>query len=512
MPKNKLIVFDGVKAIDLWNGDQGWEIVTGPGSDRNRKMTADDYRAAVPWFFRGVEDRATTTEKVSFAIVDASGQDIDNSGTWQDELELFPKPRELIHKLEMSLVMTGRAYLFLECNDYGYVKRVKYCRPTSISEVYDPETGELTHYRRNTFRGKSQDVAPSCIVAIYVPDYSVEDGPSNTSAAKAALMAAGVLYNADVFIASYFSRGAIKATILNVDTADQREAVRLQAWWEDVVSGIKNAWTSFVLRKGSATPTVIGEGLEGLQNTEMTREKRQDISTALGVPESRMWSSAANYATAEVEDKKYFEDVIIPECNRIEEAINAQLFTEAHHMQGYRWEFRPEISNTFGQDQLDQQSAYSGYVASGMAPSLAAQLVGIELPGEMEYAQLDASPAQIAVVPAEQLLPPASTELPTPPIPTDAAAMRSALYGWKAAALTAVKTGHGAGVDFDHPAIPEAVAEFLRYELDAVKDVQSVNDVFKKAREMSRAETVDPMLLLAQQLQRANDLLEAMPA
>ena len=527
--KNRALMFDGMKAVDLWNGDRGWDVLSGPSDQSQARLTVDDYRRSVPWFFRGVEDRSTTLTKIKFALVNPAGTDVDNSGTWQDELGLFPHPRRLMHQVEASLVMTGRAYLFLETNDFGYVISVKYVLPTSIKEKYDPNTGELLCYVR-TVGNRSQEVACCNIVAIYVPDYAVEEGPATSSAARAALMAAGVLFNADMFIAQYFARGAIKATILNVDTADQREAVRLQAWWEDVVSGIKNAWSAIVLRSKMATPTVIGEGLEGLQNTDLTKEKRQDISTAIGVPESRMWSSAANYATAEVEDKKYYEDVIIPDALLIEEAINSQLFTEEHKLAGWRWEFRPETGGGFSKDEQSRSAAYVGYVGTGMLPSVAAQLVGIELPGEMEYEDLDPEePAPAEAVPAELVAPEdplqgsqgsgiasqslAMTEGEKPAqeaaMPMDKNAMRSALFQWKAAALAAVKTGHHAGIDFDHPAIPEGVSEFLRYELEAATDGQTVNELFKKAREMAKAEVMDPTLLLARELQRANDLLEA---
>lgn len=519
--KNRALMFDGMKAVDLWNGDRGWDVLSGPSDQSQARMTADDYRRSVPWFFRGVEDRSTTLTKIPFAVVNPAGTDVDNSGTWQDEMKLFPHPRRLLHQVEASLVMTGRAYLFLETNDFGYVSSVKYCLPTSVKEKYDPNTNELLCYVR-TVGTRSQEVACSNIVAIYVPDYTVEDGPASSSAARAALMAAGVLFNADMFIAQYFARGAIKATILNVDTADQREAVRLQAWWEDVVSGIKNAWSAIVLRSKMATPTVIGEGLEGLQNTDLTKEKRQDISTAIGVPESRMWSSAANYATAEVEDKKYYEDVIIPDALLIEEAINSQLFTEEHKLAGWRWEFRPETGGGFSKDEQARSAAYVGYVGTGMLPSVAAQLVGIELPGEMEYEDLDPEETLSAVssplsAREEEVT---ATELPAPapeapeavPMAMDKAAMRSALFQWKAAALAAVKTGHSAGIDFDHPAIPDNMAEFLRYELEAATDGQTVNELFKKAREMvvrpSHSSEADPTLMLARELQRANDLLE----
>ena len=503
----KTIVYDGMKAIDLWNGDRGGDIISGGSSDGTQRMTAQDYFVSVPWLYRAVKDRATCVKKVAFAIVNEKGDDIDASATWQNELDIFPYPRRLIHQIEESLVMTGRAYLFLETNGYSYVKAVKYCLPTSITEVFDKDTGDLLYYERRV-NGKTKRVAPLNMVAIYDPDYTVEQGPGKSSAAKAALLAADVLFNTDRFIAMYFQRGAIKATILAVDTADQKEANRLQAWWEDTIAGKLNAWAAQIIRGKTVTPTIVGQGLEGLENDSLTASKRQDISTAIGVPESRMWAASANFATADVENEIYFNDVIVPECWLIEEAFNAQLFTAEHKMQGYRWEFRPEISEGFSDDQSKQATAFVAYVGSGMLPSIAAQIVGLELPGEMEYEDLDPEEVE-PVAPVIQVLPGQEQgQLPPPEEkPVDAQAVRSALYNWKAAALASVKTGHDAGIDFDNPCIPVVVYDFLHYELTEAKDAPAVNDLFKQARDMCKGDIVDPVLILAQEIKLAREAL-----
>jgi hypothetical protein len=508
MTKRKQIVYDGVKAVDLWNGDRGWDILSGPSTDMNRRLTAEDYFIQVPWLYRAVKDRATSVKKVTFAILNGSGEDVDNSGSWADDLGIFPYPRRTLHQIEESLVMAGKAYLFLETNPYNRIKAVKYILPTSIKEVYD-DNGDLQYYERS-IKGKRIRVNPGNICAIYDPDHTVEQGPGQSSAAKAALMAAGVLFNTDQFIASYFARGAIKATVLSVDTSDQKEAIRLQAWWEDVVGGIKNAWSALVIRGKTAVPVVIGQGLEGLENDSLTMSKRQDISTAIGVPESRMWAASANFATAEVEAKAYFNDVIIPECWLIEEAFNAQIFTREHGYAGYRWEFRPESNEGFGKDQQAQAAAFASYVTSGIKQSIAAQFVGLELPEDMEYEDLD--PEEKPAPDVVTVLPNDPGQLPegaNPPqlgdgMPSDAQAMRSALYNWKSACLAAVKTGHPANIDFDNPAVPQLVADFLHYELDATNDTQAVNDLFRQAREMCKSEPIDPIML---ELKRANDLL-----
>jgi hypothetical protein len=501
-----------MKAVDLWNGDKGWDILSGPASGSGRAMSAQDFFVAVPWLYRAVKDRAVSLKKVAFAVVDEAGNDVDASATWQDELGLFPYPRRLLHQIEESMVMTGRAYLFLETNPYGYVKSVKYCLPTSIREKYD-DNGDLLYYER-AVKGRMERVEAVNIVAIYDPDYTVEHGPGASSAAKAAMLAAGVLFNTDQFIASYFARGAIKATVLSVDTADQKEANRFQAWWEDVIAGIKNAWTAFVLRGKSVTPVVIGEGLEGLQNTDLTTEKRQDVSTAIGVPESRMWSSAANYATAEVEDKKYFDDVIVPEAWTIEEALNAQLFTEEHHMAGYRWEFRPETNSGFSKDDQSRAAAYVSYVKDGgMLPSVAAQLVGIEMPGEMEYEDLDPedepTPEPVTVLPVNPPPAlPAGNPMPEMEMPMDAQE-KADLRRWQTKALKAIGKGGSAQVSFYSDCLPTDTMTRVRASLDACKSESDVRSAFAPLLGGRDEDYPDPLLELARQLKRANDLVEA---
>jgi hypothetical protein len=502
----KLFLYDGMKEVELWSGDKGWDVISGPSSVPGRAMSLQDYFISVPWLYRAVKDRATTLKKVSFAIVNDSGAELDASGTWKNELGIFPYPRRMLHQIEESLVMTGRAYLFLETNDYGYVKSVKYCLPTSIKEVYD-DNGDLLHYER-AMKRERKVVAKENIVAIYDPDYTVEQGPGNSSAAKAAMLAAGVLFNTDMFIAQYFLRGAIKATILSVDTADQKEAARLQAWWEDVVAGIKNAWTALVIRAKSAIPTIIGHGLEGLENDSLTKSKRQDISTAIGVPESRLWASSANYATAEVEARSYFNDVIVPECWNIEEALNAQLFTVEHHMEGYRWEFRPETGAGYSKDQQAQSTAYVGYVGSGMLPSVAAQLVGLELPGEMEYEDLDPEEEDAPLPKVEPVQQPLLPPPPTEAVPLDDD-MSGDMLKWQRKAVKWLERGKAlADMPFESDCIPNQVEDQIREGLSACTNTEKIKAVFDQVKE-EEPTPIDSMYLLALELRRANDLVEA---
>ncbi len=510
--KSRAVIYDGIKATDLWNGDRGWDILSGPSS--NNKQDENYYFRNVPWLYRGVKDRAHSVSKVPFAIVNGEGVELDTSGQWEDTLNFMPLPRNLIQRIEQSIAMAGRAYVFMETNSFQYVKKLVYCTPTSISEHYDPQTGELDYYIRRV-RGQERPVPCENIIAIYDPDYDTEQGPAQSSDAKAALNAAGVLFNADQFISQYFSRGAIRATILSVDTADQREAQRLQAWWEDVVAGIRNAWSALVVRSKTATPTVIGSGLEGLQNSELTKEKRQDISTALGVPESRMWSSAANYSTAEVEDSKYFSDLIVPECWLIQDAFNSCLFTEVHHMAGYRFEFRPEATEKYNKEEAFRAQAFDLY-AKTLKPSVAAQLVGLQLPAGMTYEMLDGQPVISQVQTALETAKPSQTLpiLESGPMYQEAntTAMMSLdalreLDWWQRKALKMAREGKPMTFEFRTEALPQQIRAVIVEELGDCTSAEGVKKLF--GRFSGSAKPADPMALLAAELKRANDLLEA---
>lgn len=509
----KQLYFDGTKAVSLWDVDsnRGWEVIGRHGLEGEAL-----YYARVPWLFRGVRDRANNVSRMAWYIVNGD-VDVDQLSSYSNALGFWPNPRRTLHLLEQSITMMGKAYLFLETNKFGVIKAVKYCVPTSITEVYDTETGLITGYKRRV-GSKTMDVSPENIVAIYDPDYLTENGPGATSAGEAALMAAGALFNVSRFVAEFFRRGAVKASVLTVTNTSQPEAERLQTWWEDVVTGIRNAWSAIVLRGDNVKPVIIGEGLESLQNDSLTKEQRQDIATAMGVPESRMWSAAANYATREMDEKSYYEGTIIPECDLISEALNTQMFTASHRLSGYRMEARYETLDIFQKDAAEQAGAYQSYIASGMKPSVAAQVLGIELPNGMEYEDLDPEieteedqpeqPEQPTAAEQQQQQPnvedntqsaalaaPAATELET----------RSVLAAWRRKAENAIKRGKAADVEFTTEIIPAWQRDDLHEALRECNTIEAVRAVFDVHNHDQQAETANDRL--ADELSRANEIL-----
>jgi HK97 family phage portal protein len=510
--RNPLVLYDGVKSQSAWNFDdlRGWKNLSGDDERRGPDM----YYQKVAWLFRAVQDRSIAVGSMPFVIMEGDSE-FDSSNNYKNKLKFLQTPSKLFRLIEMSLCMSGKAYCILETNSSGYVKNIRYAKPTSIKENYNETTGELISYTRTLNKNKTKELPVANVLAIYNPDYLVEIGPGETSPATAALASAGVLYSTDMFIAQFFDRGAIKATVLSTVNTSKSESERLQHWWDDVVGGIKNAWAAIVLRGELTKPTIIGEGIESLSNENLTTERRQNIAAAIGVPESRMWSSAANYSTRLEDEKAYYSGTIIPECELIAECFNTDLFNTDHQLEGYHISFQSEELSIFQDDESERAKSLQLLVVSGTPLLLAMDILGYDLSQE-ERSMLEAAIAEKERK-AEEIAAGMQEkqdqednggqngQVQEQQQGKDPQAVRSALYHWKTAALTAVKTGHAANVDFDNPAIPEHIAESIRYELEGCQDANKVHEVFKMARDwMKQDEPVD----IAVELKRANDLLE----
>ena len=127
MGKQGYTFFDGKKAINAWDVDDltGWTVLGDRGTEAR-------YFASVPWLYRAVKDRSNNVARMPFSIM-RGDEEVDSSGKYSNALTFLPNPRALFSRIEMSVAMTGKAYLIIERNRGGYVKGLKYCAQTSIT-------------------------------------------------------------------------------------------------------------------------------------------------------------------------------------------------------------------------------------------------------------------------------------------------------------------------------------------------------------------------------------------
>jgi len=487
--KQKAIFIDGTKAVDAWNfdSDVGWNNISG-GQKNNTSAT---YFQQVPWLHRAVKDRSNNVGRMPFVITRPKGsetEEYETSTDYKNLLEFLPNPSTLFKKLEMSLALTNRAYMKMEVNNSGYIKKLRYIVPTSIEEKYN-DSGELSHYERTaTINGKTKkiDWQPEEVIAIYDPDYMVENGPGDSSDVKAALLSAGVLFNADEFVARFFERGAIKATILTTEGFNQDEAERTQRWWDDVVAGVKNAWSALVVKGKSINPVVIGEGLESLQNESLTKERRQDIATAIGVPESRMWSAAANYATRIQDDKAYYEGTIIPDNELIAEAFNEYVFTKEHNMDGYKLRFQHETLDIFQADAADQANALNSFVSAGIPLDIASDKVGLDLnKEEAERIKAIAEKKESTPEPSPNPIPPQlqnNNDMQDEQI-DEQDQVAEDMKKWERKAIKALGRGKSSAVSFESDNIDQSLSAQITEQLATCQTSEDIKAVFANIKQ-----------------------------
>jgi HK97 family phage portal protein len=379
------IVYDGRKAVGLDHlmGEPLWTSLGGnvPVNDDVRR-----YYERVGLLFRCVHIRADSLSKVPWVIANEAGDIVWKKGDQAPAQLLWLRslPR-LLQKSEAALTLGAQAYWHKERNRVR-VTGLRWLAPIATEPYWDVYGG-LTHFVRNNGIGIEHIPVSDMVYLRY--EHPLHETLRDVSPGEASMSSSGVLYNVDMFAATFFDRGAIKATLLTVKgNPGKDEKERLKAWWNRVFTGVKNAFKTEVVSADQVTPVVIGEGINELANTELTSEKREDVSATLGVPFSMLFSDASNYATAQQDEKNFYNSTIIPECELLAEQIDEQLLAE----QGLHLVFKPEAMDVFQEDEHEKAQSYAAYVNAGVPPALVGEMLGMDLPDGWSYEDLGIEP------------------------------------------------------------------------------------------------------------------------
>jgi len=381
---------DGVKSIDLPQyPNEAWHFY-GEEDDDGK----EDFYATVAAVFRAVNLTASATANIPFALVKNSGRDYDISSEWENKVGFLPKPQELIRLWRMSLTMTNKAYGFME-NLRATGRNLKYIVPTTITPNVDVNG---LHGFKRTLGTSSKDypISPKSIVNPTYPifwmwrmDHTTELLPAKATEFQAMCASAGILYYSDHFVNAFFKRGGIKPTMLVLKGMTNRENIeKIESVWDKIIrGGYKYLGKIFqgVDAAGGLEAQTIGEGVDTLKDENLTKSKIEDVAMSVGMPLSLLLANSANYATAQVEYKSWYENSLAPWCSFMAEEMTDKLFKPLN----LRFEFRPEMTDPGQEDEVSRAGAYSTYVAAGMKPSVAAQVVGIELPEGIDFSALD---------------------------------------------------------------------------------------------------------------------------
>lgn len=374
MKSAQAVLFTGTKSTRLEDlPEEAWTVIVGDGG----KGTAAKLYGAVAWLYRCVAIRAGAVANMPWEIkrgetIVMTNEDEAPAGMeWLDELP------SLLWQTEAAVTLLGRAYWFRERNLMKTLS-VRWMRPDSVTPDIDSAEG-LRGFKR-TIGNVTTPFEVDDFVYFWLPDLFVEIGPAEDYPGKAALNAAGVLASMDVFLAGYFERGMVKATLLKYkDEISSDEAKRVKEWWGRVISGLKNAFATEIVR-GDFETMDIGEGVKDLQNTELTAEQREAVCTAMGVPQSKLTANAANYATKQGDDLSFIQDTIGPECKWLAAVINKQLLSSM----GLRFAFKIDELAIMQEDETQRAQSLKTLVDAGMSLEMALAVLGYDLPEGIE--------------------------------------------------------------------------------------------------------------------------------
>jgi len=285
-------------------------------------------------------------------------------------------------------------------------------------------------------------------------------------------------------VQSFFQRGGIKPTMLmvkGVPTPADRE--KIEGVWDKIVHG----WTKYlgkVFNADAIDTKVIGEGIDNLTDSSLHDAKLADIAMAAGMPLSLLLSNSANYATAKTEYTVWFRDSVIPWAWFMQGQLNEQLFKPL----GLRFEFRPEMSEKGQEEEKERAGAYRAYVSSGMKPSIAAQVVGIDLPDGVEYEDLDesmleAKPAGASDAPIEEIEPEDDgVVVPEKSLTTLTIKQLRELELWQDLAFRKLKNGKSLDFPFVCKEVPEEIGTMIRERLPHCQNEREIEAAFHLER------------------------------
>ncbi len=463
-------LFDGIKAVDILS-DEGW-LIAGENADKDN--LTQKYYKRVGLLYRCIDVRMASINNVPWEIT--KGETV----VWSSEDEEAPKELAwledwpaLLSLTEAALCMQSQAYLHKVRNRVKMLD-LQWFAPVSMTPVWDEIMGLVRFDRRLAKSAKPIPFKTDEIVYIWQRD-PMHETNRRVSPAEAACAAAGVIYNVDTFTTNFLERGAIKATLLTVEgNLAAQEKERLKSWWKRLVGGVKNAGNTEVI-SASVKPVIIGEGLQELSNTDLTGEKRSDLISTMGVPLSKILSDAANYATATQDDMGFYRDTIIPECKLIARSMNKQLFSEF----GYRLQFTPDTMDIFQTDESERAASVQSYVTAGMKLSIAAEILGVELPKGIDYKDLDPEPQPIVVVAPDGST---TTQPPVEDSPAEQMQAKRADYldKWRRKASKRTERGQAALCEFDSDGwlSPLEIA-YIRSRLATADSREDVDAAFK---------------------------------
>lgn len=250
---------------------------------------------------------------------------------------------DLWWRAEMAQALLAEAYFF-QVKNRARLLELRWLDPRTIDPKYSTTQG-LVRFDR-TVGGRIRPLAVEDVVYFHRPGLK-EQGPGRAPGQVAA-RAGGIADYLDLFIETFFERGAMPTTVVfSENRPAEEERGRIKRYLENILTGIGNAFGVEVLNSALRFETLTPP-LKEMLLPEIKDEANHEIARAMGVPASLLFEGAANFATAQTDDLNFYTKTIVPEARFLERQINKHLFKQM----GMVFQFRPDQLEIFQQQEI----------------------------------------------------------------------------------------------------------------------------------------------------------------
>ena len=502
-----------IKGVNLeyWGGLEGFLAATSNGSGGSSSVQT--LRRVVPWLAKATTMTANAVADLPFEILNDKNAVVDSSLNWKNKLGGIPDPCVLFYKLASSLCL-GRAYATFQKTS-NLIIDIQYFAPQSITPQIN--YSGIQYFDRASDKGNTDRYWPvssgkteNLLLYFWIPDSDVELGPALSFPAGTALMACELMFSMDGSIKTYADRGFIPATILGVKgMADVTERQRTESWFNRFLRGFTKE-PAKVINSEAMTVNKLGGGMDELSGIykDLNKQSIENIGTAFGIPAALFMSDMAFASEVNPMIKIWYTTSQFKLIYQtIENTFNTQLLNQFNlHLR-----FKPETLDAFKDEQLDNQQAFSGYVASGIKHSVAAQMAGLKLPDGITPDMLDPEEKE-EVIPAPVVAPVIE---PKDDEEDDQEEMPKSLNSkqikelalWNQISTRCFKKNKGNAIDFECKDITADMADDIRVKL---RKARTIDDISKAFETGVHDETVtvysdDGLKALASAINRATD-------
>lgn len=329
-------------------------IVNVPGwveqMNRTTKVTTEsESYDLVPLVFRAVRLRANALTAIPI-VVKRGDTEIENLPF---ELQSGIKTitlRRLLWQTEAALLISGAAYWFDMRNT---VRRtgVRWLSPLYVTPEW--MQNELRfRYSAPYNETYSIEKTYNSEQIVYFSEFNLgSDIEPGQSAAGVALGDSKALHHMVNFAGNFFEGGAMPVTMIGMEgNPPQGDIDNAKEMFSRMVRGVKNAFRVVAVRASTNVQTITPP-ISDLAMPELKSSATDSVADAFDIPLALL-RDPNNRATADIHQKSFYTETVVPRANELAETINQFLAPS-----GYSIEFRHNEMDIFQTDEASRSSA-----------------------------------------------------------------------------------------------------------------------------------------------------------